>query len=163
MVDILKTLTENGVVVVASAGNDATTRPCFPAAFSRSKKLDIPVVSVGALNPNKWTDALFSNVGDWVTMYRNGAAVFSTMPTELSGGMQPASRLKAEGRRRESLDPDDFSSGFGIWSGTSFASPVAAGDIAREMIGRLEEPGKVFKPSVAVTQAMKAVTACLKT
>jgi serine protease len=151
-----------GVVLVGAAGNDATTRPCFPAAFSQSTKLAMPVVSVGALNPNKWTDALFSNVGDWVTTYRNGAAVFSTMPTQLSGGMQPASRLKAEGRRRESLDPDDFSSGFGIWSGTSFAAPVAAGDIAAAMIGNLEDDGRVFEPTAAVTLAKKAVKVCLK-
>ncbi len=28
------------------------------------------------------------------------------------------------------MDPDDFSSGFGVWSGTSFAAPVLAGEVA---------------------------------
>ena len=31
--------------------------------------------SVGALNPNETTVALFSNTGDWVTHYDVGAAV----------------------------------------------------------------------------------------
>ena len=35
-----------------------------------------------------------------------------------------------DGTVRESIDPDDFSGGFGTWSGTSFAGPVLAGKIA---------------------------------
>jgi hypothetical protein len=31
---------------------------------------------------------------------------------------------------RASIDPDDFSGGFGVWSGTSFSAPVIAGRLA---------------------------------
>jgi hypothetical protein len=34
---------------------------------------------------------------------------------------------------RGSLDRDDFSSGFGLWSGTSFAAPRLAADVARAL------------------------------
>ena len=66
-------LGECGVAVVCSAGNDATARPMFPAAFApwadgdgtgaRRARTCVPIVSVGALNPNRTTDALFSNAG----------------------------------------------------------------------------------------------------
>ncbi len=47
----------------------------------------VPIVSVGALNPNG-TDALFSNTGPWVRAYARGAAVMSTIPP-VPGGLQP--------------------------------------------------------------------------
>ena len=93
----------------------------------------IPIVSVGALNPDNKTDALFSNAGPWVRAYAPGAALFSTMP-KFQGGLQPVARSRAFGRRRESIDPDNFSGGFGLWSGTSFAAPVVAGRIAAHML-----------------------------
>jgi hypothetical protein len=34
------------------------------------------------------------------------------------------------------MDPDDFSCGFGVWSGTSFAAPVFAGELAAALAGR---------------------------
>jgi hypothetical protein len=34
---------------------------------------------------------------------------------------------------RATIDPDDFHSGFGVWSGTSFAAPVLAGQIAAQL------------------------------
>ena len=71
MYDILRRLGECGVSVVCSAGNDATARPMFPAAFApwadgaggvQPEDTVVPIMSVGALNPNG-TDALFSNAG----------------------------------------------------------------------------------------------------
>ncbi len=68
MIDKLRRL---GVVVVCSAGNDATDRPCYPAAFAPWRNRSwpdegptnrVPLVSVGAQNPNT-TDALFTNTG----------------------------------------------------------------------------------------------------
>ncbi len=34
---------------------------------------------------------------------------------------------------RGAVDLDDYSSGFGVWSGTSFAAPALAGDIAKDL------------------------------
>jgi subtilisin family serine protease len=158
MTDILQTLADNGVVVVTSAGNDCTDRPCFPAAFSSSTG-PLPVLSVGALNPNGTTDALFSNVGDWVTDYARGAAVFSTMPTTFQGGLEPVARWEYDGRQREALDPDDYHGGFALWSGTSFAAPVVAGKVAMKMIDNMEQTGQVDDAATAVQKSQDAVQA----
>ena len=70
-----------GVVVVASAGNYASSRRFYPAAFALEAVPagQVPVISVGALNPNG-TKAMFSNDGHWVTAWALGASVVSTYP-----------------------------------------------------------------------------------
>lgn len=119
-----------GVAVVASAGNDATTTKMFPAGLSPvrgqgAERNAVPLVSVGALNPNG-TTAIFSNAGDWVSCFKPGAAIVSSLPQTFNGGLQPARRFGG----REDVDGDDFAGGFGIWSGTSFSGPVLAGELA---------------------------------
>jgi subtilisin family serine protease len=160
MYDILRRLGECGVSVVCSAGNDATARPMFPAAFApwadgkggvQPETVVVPIMSVGALNPNG-TDALFSNAGPWVRAYAPGAAVMSTMP-EFQGGLEPAARTEAYGRRRESLDPDDYTSGFALWSGTSFAAPLFAGKVAAKLADLIEDEGR----EAAVARSWKAL------
>jgi subtilisin family serine protease len=149
MLKILQELASHGVIVVCSAGNDATSRPAFPAAFAPwedgagpvkvSAKL-VPIVSVGAINPNRVSDALFSNAGPWVRAYLPGAALMSTMPP-FQGGLEPIARTRVFGRRRESIDPDDFSGGFAVWSGTSFAAPLLAGVFADHLSDAVEAKG----------------------
>jgi serine protease len=152
---VLSDLTARGTLVVCSAGNDATARPCFPAAFAPwAPELDeegtevdgsvvvtpdgqLPILSVGALNPNRVSDALFSNAGPWVRSYVEGASVMSTVPA-FQGSLQSAARATAYGRPRETIDPDDFRGGFGVWSGTSFAAPLMAGRLAAYLAERLE-------------------------
>jgi subtilisin family serine protease len=142
---ILEQLGELGTLVVCSAGNDATSRPSFPAAFApwsdgagpvSVSATGLPVVSVGALNPNLESDALFTNTGPWVRTYVPGASVMSTHPP-FQGGYEPVARTQAYGRWRASIDPDDFRGGFAVWSGTSFAAPLFAGLLARELVGLL--------------------------
>jgi serine protease len=150
--------------VVCSAGNDATARPMFPAAFApwadgkggvpASKKC-VPVTSVGALNPNG-TDALFSNAGPWVRAYAPGAALLSTLPPTFQGGLQPAARTEAYMRVRESIDPDDFKGGFAVWSGTSFAAPLFAGRLASRLVD-LVDPDHDDR-AAAVDRAWQALT-----
>jgi hypothetical protein len=129
LVQLLDTLTGLGVIVVAAAGNFATTRPFFPAALAPryAGGPGAPLVSVGALNPNG-SVALFSDEGPWVTAYATGAAMVSTYPTVSVGGLQP--EYSVDGGRRQALDGDDFSEGFAVWSGTSFAAPAVAGTLA---------------------------------
>lgn len=135
--DLLVAARRRGCAVVCSAGNDATDRPGFPAALwdwgSDEVVLDepddiAPHVSVGALNPNG-TLALFSNIGPWVRTYAPGAAVLSCSPP-FDGGQQALVRDDRDGYRRETIDPDDYTGGFALWSGTSFAAPYVAGMLA---------------------------------
>jgi subtilisin family serine protease len=133
----IRDLAANGVLLVASAGNDATSRPMHPAAFAPDVE---QLVSVGARNPNG-TVALFSNCGSWVKVYWPGAQVFSTMPPSFNASAQPTARV-ADGHdspARETLDVDDFSAGFALWSGTSFAAPAFLG---RCLQRRLDHPGE---------------------
>lgn len=118
-----------GIPVVAAAGNQSTDRPFYPAAFAAYPQPEnaAPILSVGALNPNLHI-AMFSNEGPWVSCYATGAGLVSTYPLEARGSRMPDRRANStfRDRHRESHDPDDFSAGYAVWSGTSFAAPVAA-------------------------------------
>lgn len=129
---VLDQLTALGVAIVAAAGNFATSRPFYPAAFAPrfASKPGAPLVSVGALNPNG-SIALFSDEAPWVTCYATGAAVVSTFPVTSVGAAQPDFSI-GQGRR-QGLDGDDFASGFAVWSGTSFAAPAVAAALAVTM------------------------------
>jgi serine protease len=115
----------------------------------------VPVVSVGALNPNG-TVALFSNTGSWVRTYEPGAAVMSTMP-RFQGGLEPAARTEAYGLEREAIDPDDYESGFALWSGTSFSAPMVAGKLARQMLASMPAADVTEDPADAVARGWDAV------
>jgi subtilisin family serine protease len=111
---------EQDVVIVAAAGNSASTRPCWPAAFRR-------VVSVAGLTadlkPSDW-----SNHGFWVDCSTVAEGVLSTY---------------VEGREalELDLDPDVFPpDAWARWSGTSFAAPQVAGAIARLSMEGLPNP-----------------------
>ncbi|WP_309619300.1 S8 family serine peptidase [Salinibacterium sp.] len=143
--ELLAVMGRCGTIVVCSAGNDATARPMFPAAFGPWVDGSGPcvqdpdatsIVSVGALNPNRSTVALFSNTGPWVRVYERGVSVVSTIPVFEAGSM-PAGRTVAYGLDRDSIDPDDYRGGFAVWSGTSFASPLVAGRLAAQLDGTL--------------------------
>ncbi len=127
------------------------------------------MTSVGALNPNLDSVALFSNTGDWVSCYAPGAAVLSTMPA-FQGGLEPGARTVAYDWRREAIDPDNYGrraaaavpaeqgekpvGGFALWSGTSFSAPIQAGRIAQALVGRL--PGKEKSlPTVEVVDLVR--------
>jgi len=127
--DAVKRLAMLGIPVVAAAGNQSSDRPFYPAAFAAHPWPEnaAPVLSVGALNPNQHI-AMFSNEGPWVSCYATGAGLVSTYPCEAKGSRMPDRRAKSTilNRHRESHDPDDFTAGFAVWGGTSFAAPLAA-------------------------------------
>lgn len=53
---------ESDVICVASAGNEGSSSPTYPAACEH-------VIAVGALAENSWTKAEYSNYGDWVDVF----------------------------------------------------------------------------------------------
>ncbi|GAA1687218.1 S8 family serine peptidase [Glycomyces endophyticus] len=156
-------LTRLGIPVVAAAGNQSSDRPFYPAAFAahRPPENAAPIVSVGALNPNLEI-AMFSNEGPWVSCYATGAGLVSTYPCEAEGSREPERRSKSSMRNRfrESYDFDDFSSGFAVWSGTSFAAPVAAAyllnAIAESGVEEIQDPVKAAERAHAALTRLKS-------
>jgi subtilisin family serine protease len=106
------------VAVVASAGNAGTEQEFWPAAFEQ-------VTAVGALaNQGGWKLADYTNRGAWVDVFVPATDVLSTY-IQYSG---PA--VYADGARL--LDKwVDHRTGWATWSGTSMASAIWAGAIAR--------------------------------
>lgn len=157
---LIDVLLDMGVVVVAAAGNYSTSRMFYPAAFAQlpAPAGQVPLISVGALNPNG-SKAVFSDGGHWVTAWARGAVMVSTLPTDINGSRTPDLRLPANPTEqmppgvslpshREALDPDDYSCGWGLWSGTSFSAPLLGAQIVRSLLKGPADPesGLVLKP-----------------
>lgn len=134
--------------MIAAAGNFSTRRRFYPAAFADlPTPRGVPLISAGALNPNG-SKALFSDGGRWVRAWATGAAVVSTFPTDVDGSRDPEVRIPAVvppgaplPGERAALDPDDYSGGFAVWSGTSFSAPAIAGVVAAELLAGAESGG----------------------
>lgn len=90
-----------GVLVVASAGNDANSTLNYPAAYPQ-------VVAVGATDAAGHR-ATFSNFGGWVTVAAPGVGITGTAPTAGSEYFKP---------------------GYDKGDGTSFSSPIVAAEAA---------------------------------
>jgi subtilisin family serine protease len=141
----LRDLRRAGVLVVVSAGNDGSSRKAFPAGWAPPVRrtrdgvvpgdlhdlcLDYtPLIGVAASNPDG-TLADFSNDGPWIAAVRPGVNVLSAMPTTFDGS---ARGIRSADGLRHALDPDDFTHGYGTWSGTSFSAPRLAGELAASL------------------------------
>ena len=102
-------------MLVAAAGNDSWAAPFWPAAFDWC-------VGVGSLDRDGRVSD-FSNFGVSADVYALGRNLVNAFPD----GTFVC---------HESPDKGDvrvFSTGMARWSGTSFAAPVVAGLIAREI------------------------------
>ncbi len=77
--DVLNRVVElndgRGVHIFASAGNDETERPSWPAAFGVQPDLEQHVTSVGSVAPDTTTRSCFSNHGDPVEIWLIGEEV----------------------------------------------------------------------------------------
>ncbi|WP_147064007.1 S8/S53 family peptidase, partial [Knoellia locipacati] len=161
---VLRGLAALGVTVVAAVGNDASDVEFFPAAYAAQVTTGAPMVSVGALNPDRRTVSVYSNTGPWVQAYLAATSVVSTMPTTFNASrrgqvLQPADATAMPAvPTRGAVDTDDYSGGFGVWSGTSFAAPALAGDIARGLGTRLAKGADELGE-----RARKVVAAVLET
>src|SRR6266511_4263481 len=130
----LDKVTAAGITVVAAAGNFSSSREFHPAALAGqpTQSDHAPIISVGALNPNG-TVAHFSDQAPWVLCYAPGVAMVSTFPVT-RGAVNPDESTTVDGLLRQGFDPDDFSSGFSVWSGTSFATPLLAAELANALV-----------------------------
>lgn len=121
---------EAGVAIFASSGNDDSDGNNFPAAYAST-------ISVGAVDQNG-SRASFSNFGKTVTLSFPGVNIYSTYPT---------------GKGSDSTK--NYYSG----SGTSQASPAAAGTAAVILSARADIRNKTGKARVsALLSAMKSST-----
>lgn len=92
-----------GVVIVAAAGNDNSNVPQCPAGLHG-------VLAVAAVTETR-ERTTWSNYGDWVSLAAPGEGITSTFP--LGVGAET-----------------DATPGYAVWSGTSMATPFAAGAAA---------------------------------
>ncbi|MEU4447371.1 S8 family serine peptidase [Actinosynnema sp. NPDC050801] len=104
------------VVVVASAGNQGTNRPSWPAALPRV----VAVAAIAEERDGSRSPACYSNHGHWV----DACAVGNRTSTFLKG------RWQLPGLEAVVYDR------FAYWLGTSFAAPHVAGRIAATMTER---------------------------
>lgn len=93
-----------GVLVVAAAGNGGDTTKQYPAAYPG-------VVSVGETDPGTRRRAAFTTRGSWVTLAAPGVGIYSTTP-------------------RAGSDYFGGRPGYASGDGTSFATPLVAGEAA---------------------------------
>src|SRR5690606_33967913 len=101
-----------GVVVVASAGNAASSRPVWPAAFP-----DVVAVAATTFDGKSTRPAAYSNYGGWVDACAEGTWVSTYVKGQLVlGGTPPV-----------------WFDGFASWAGTTFAAPFVTGRLARLM------------------------------
>lgn len=111
---LAQALNDDGLpsLIVASAGNDETEQPVFPAAFD-------DVVAVGSVN-GAGQRSCFSNFGDWVNDWRVGEEVSAS-------ALFP---VPATGDEFDAAGSVSLSEQTATWSGTSFAAPIAAVEMA---------------------------------
>lgn len=128
------------VLVVAAAGNAPINRAFWPAASER-------VLGVAALKEDGSTPAEWSNYGPWVDFSARGEGVVSTFVEgiETQGSGAPGDPFDPQ--------PDTFQgpNPFAVWSGTSFATALVAGQLTNMLA---DDPGLSRDEITSELQAM---------
>jgi hypothetical protein len=105
--------------------------------------------------------ALFSNPLKVITAVRPGVSLVSTLP--LTDGMgQPSSSVPSPSGVRCTVDPDDYTGGFGVWSGTSFATPVFAAEVVSKIIEVAGDRLNDVTVDAMCGRAIEAIRSCIK-
>lgn len=148
--------TENRTtVLVAATGNDGHGPDdhglFYPAAFANESDHYVDegmLVAVGALREDRKGRACFSNWGDWVTVYEEGENLVNLFPEGRYAYREPLSDTVPPKCIYYPDDPiqlgctcvsappqasEALFTGMAAWSGTSFATPIVVGRIARRM------------------------------
>ncbi|NED34105.1 S8/S53 family peptidase, partial [Streptomyces sp. SID8499] len=156
-------------LLVAAAGNNASATPFWPAAYAGLPEYADTVLSVGALRGDGEHGACFSNHGAWVTAYAPGERLTGVLtgftapvPYVYQHSTYDACRfgfayactcqsprhtgLLSEGQDNGSAKADQVMfEGYAHWSGTSFATPVAAGMVAAHMTAHRERDARAAR------------------
>ena len=103
------------IVLVASAGNDSTSRGFYPAAMDW-------VVGVGALGTDQEHPAWFSNFGRSADIWALGESIVNAYASGLYTYQEPPKEPAQQTFK-----------GMARWDGTSYSAPLIAGLIADEM------------------------------
>ncbi|MFJ4481572.1 S8/S53 family peptidase [Streptomyces longwoodensis] len=161
----MRELNDRGTLLVAAAGNNASATPFWPAAYAALPEYAEAVLSVGALRGDGEFGACFSNHGPWVRVYAPGERLVSALtgfdapvPYVYQHSTYDACRYgftytcTCQSPRHTGVLSDDGSAdepdrvtfdGLASWSGTSFATPVAAGLVASWMTAHKERDPRV--------------------
>jgi hypothetical protein len=111
-------------VIVAPAGNQASSLPRYPAAFKNTFH-PVRVIGVASVQPGGSTRSSFTNYGSWVTCATVGEDVESAFVHV---------KMKLEDDESNPRLVHDFTaSDWGTWNGTSFASPKVTGHLAARL------------------------------
>ncbi|MFF8593812.1 S8/S53 family peptidase [Streptomyces sp. NPDC015220] len=165
----MRELRSRGTLLVAAAGNNASATPFWPAAYADLPAYADSVLSVGALRGDGEHGACFSNHGGWVKAYAPGERLTSV----LTGFETPVpyvyqhstfdacrfgfgyactcqyprhSGVLTEGEDSGSAKADQVMfEGYAQWSGTSFATPVAAAMVAAHMTAHKERDARAAR------------------
>lgn len=154
----MRELRAQRTLLVAAAGNNASATPFWPAAYASLPDYADSVLSIGALRTDGDHGACFSNHGSWVSAYAPGERLTSTLtgfdvpvPYVYQHSTYDACRFgftylctcqhpRHSGVLSGDPKPDQVMfDGFAHWSGTSFATPAAAGMVAAHMTTRQEK------------------------
>ena len=128
-----------GITLTAAAGNDATDRKFYPAAFDWA-------VGVGALGADLRNRAWFSNYGDWVDVYTPGEGLVNAFAAGQYTYQEPPKRPASQ-----------IFDGCARWNGTSFAAPMVAGLVAAQMTSTGASASDATQAVLAQAQA-QAIT-----
>ncbi|MEU6477394.1 S8/S53 family peptidase [Streptomyces sp. NPDC047017] len=173
----MRALRERGTLLVAAAGNNASATPFWPAAYADRPDYADCVLSVGALRGDGEHGACFSNHGHWVKAYAPGERLTSVLtgfdkpvPYVYQHSTYDACRFgfhyacTCQSPRHTGVLSEKRDSGAGKadqvmfegyahWSGTSFATPVAAAMVAAHMTDHQERDPRAARRGLLASAA----------